>query len=150
MTQPPDTRQALVSHVSVGVADLTRAGVFYDAVMTALGARRVMEHRAGIAWGRSFPEFWATLPHDMRDPRPGNGAHVCFHAAAPQAVAAFHAAGLAWGGFDEGAPGRRPQYAPGYYAAFLRDPDGNKIEALCWIEADSTVSTPAPGPRTGS
>ncbi len=150
MTSPSDTRKALVSHVSVGVADLSRAGVFYDAVLGALGVRRVMEHGAGVAWGRTFPEFWATLPHDKRDPRPGNGAHICFNAASPHAVTAFHAAGLAAGGFDEGAPGRRPQYAPGYYAAFLRDPDGNKVEAVCWIDSDSAVPSAPPGPRTGS
>ena len=67
----------------------------------------------------------------------------------PEIVTRFHAAGLAAGGFDDGAPGRRPHYAPGYFAAFLRDPDGNKIEAMCWIEADTEVSA-ATGPRTGS
>lgn len=151
MTEPTETSHPpLVSHVSVGVSDLSRAGVFYDAVMGALGARRVMEHRAGIAWGRAFPEFWATLPHDMKDARPGNGTHVCFAAATPDMVAAFHRRGLEAGGFDDGAPGRRPHYAPGYYAAFLRDPDGNKVEAVCWIAADTGVASPPPGPRTGS
>jgi catechol 2,3-dioxygenase-like lactoylglutathione lyase family enzyme len=148
MTEPTGTRP-LVSHVSVGVTDVSRAGVFYDAVMAALGARRLMEHAVGIGYGRAFPEFWAARPHDGRDAKPGNGAHVCFNAASPEAVTRFHAAGLAAGGFDDGAPGRRPHYAPGYFAAFLRDPDGNKIEAMCWIEADTEVSA-ATGPRTGS
>lgn len=150
MAEPTEPRPPLVSHVSVGAADLSRASVFYDAVMATLGARRVMEHRAGVAWGRAFPEFWASRPHDGGQARAGNGAHVCFNAGSPEAVAAFHAAGLAAGGFDEGAPGRRPQYAPGYYAAFLRDPDGNKIEAMCWIAPDTAIASAPPGPRTGS
>ena len=149
MTDPTGTRPPLVSHVSVGVTDVSRAGVFYDALMGALGARRLMEHGVGIGYGRNFPEFWAARPHDGRDAKGGNGAHVCFNAGSPEVVQRFHAAGLAAGGFDEGAPGRRPHYAPGYFAAFLRDPDGNKIEAMCWIEADTQVSA-ATGPRTGS
>ena len=127
------TRSPLVSHVSVGVSDLARAGVFYDAVMAVLGARRVMEHGGGIGYGRTFPEFWASRPHDRQPAVTGNGTHICFAADGPEVVDAFHAAGLAAGGHDDGAPGRRPEYAPGYYAAFLRDPDGNKVEALCWI-----------------
>lgn len=147
MTDPTATRPPLVSHVSVGVTDLSRAGVFYDAVLGALGARRLVERGEAIGWGRDFPCFWAGRPHDGRDPRPGNGTHVCFNADGPEAVVRFHAAGLAAGGFDEGAPGRRSHYAPGYYAAFLRDPDGNKIEAVCWIEAESRFSSDphAPG-----
>ncbi|WP_439471988.1 VOC family protein [Brevundimonas sp.] len=127
------TRSPLVSHVSVGVSDIPRSGVFYDAVMAVLGARRVMEHAGGIGYGRTFPEFWASKPHDGAPAGTGNGVHICFAADAPETVDAFHAAGLAAGGSDDGAPGRRPEYAPGYYAAFLRDPDGNKVEALCWI-----------------
>ncbi|CAN5379394.1 VOC family protein [soil metagenome] len=131
MTDPTGTRP-LVSHVSVGVADVARAGVFYDAVMSTLGAHRVMEHPSGIGYGRTFPEFWASKPHDGGLPNVGNGTHVCFTADSIATIDAFHAAGLAHGGSDDGAPGFRPQYAPGYYAAFLLDPDGNKVEALCW------------------
>ncbi|GAA0644405.1 VOC family protein [Brevundimonas lenta] len=133
MTTPSGTRPPLVSHVSVGVSDVARAGAFFDAVMAPLGARRIMEHAVGIGYGRSFPEFWAARPHDGGPSACGNGTHICFNADGPDAVAAFHAAGLAAGGTDDGAPGPRPEYAPGYYAAFLRDPDGNKVEAMCWI-----------------
>ena len=132
MSQPSETRAPLVSHVSVGVTDLQRAGAFYDAVMATIGARRIMEHAVGIGYGRTFPEFWAARPHDGGQAAAGNGTHVCFNAPDAAAVAAFHAAGLAAGGLDDGAPGPRPEYAPGYYAAFLRDPDGNKVEAMCW------------------
>ena len=133
MTDPAGTRPALVSHVSVGVSDVSRAGLFYDAILAPLGARRVLEHGVGIGYGRNFPEFWVGQPHDGRRATAGNGTHVCFNAHDVEAVAAFHRAGLAAGGFDDGAPGPRPEYAPGYYAAFLRDPDGNKVEAMCWL-----------------
>ncbi|MDI1325743.1 MAG: VOC family protein [Brevundimonas sp.] len=133
MTDAPGTRPPLVSHVSVGVTDLARAGAFYDAVMATLGARRIMEHQVGIGYGRAFPEFWAAYPHDGGAAEAGNGSHICFNAADPAAVAAFHVAGLGAGGSDDGAPGPRPEYAPGYFAAFLRDPDGNKVEAMCWV-----------------
>lgn len=133
MSQPSETRAPLVSHVSVGVTDLQRAGAFYDAVMATIGARRIMEHGVGIGYGRTFPEFWAARPHDGERAAAGNGTHVCFNAPDAAAVAAFHAAGLAAGGADDGAPGPRPEYAPGYHAAFLRDPDGNKVEAMCWV-----------------
>jgi catechol 2,3-dioxygenase-like lactoylglutathione lyase family enzyme len=134
MTDPTGTRP-LVSHVSVGVTDVERSGAFYDAVMAVLGARRVMSHPGGIGYGRTFPEFWASKPHDGGPAGAGNGAHVCFTADSIDAIQAFHAAGLANGGTDDGAPGFRPEYAPGYYAAFLHDPDGNKVEALCWVKA---------------
>lgn len=134
MTQPSGTRPPLVSRVSVGVTDLHRAGLFYDAVLAVVGARRIMEHGAGIGYGRAFTRFWASVPRDSRGgPVAGAGSHVCFNAADPEAVVAFHDAGLAVGGYSDGAPGPRPEYAPGYYAAFLRDPDGNKVEAMCWI-----------------
>lgn len=137
MTDAAETRPPLVSHVSVGVTDLTRAGVFYDAVFGTLGIGRVMEHPMGLAYGRAFPEFWASAPQDHQTASVGNGAHVCFAAPDRQAVDRFHAHGLTAGGHDAGAPGFRPEYAPGYYAAFLRDPDGNKIEAMTWVRADT-------------
>ena len=96
MSQPSETRAPLVSHVSVGVTDLQRAGAFYDAVMATIGARRIMEHGAGIGYGRTFPEFWANLPRESRGAvASGAGAHICFNASDPDAVVAFHEAGLA-------------------------------------------------------
>tara|TARA_R110000787_G_scaffold210624_1_gene320404 strand:- start:28 stop:447 length:420 start_codon:yes stop_codon:yes gene_type:complete len=133
MPDAPGTRLPLLSHVSVGVTDLSRAGAFYDVVLATLGARRIMEHGVSIGYGRSFPTFWAAQPHDGGKADAGNGAHICFNAVDAAAVAAFYTAGLDAGGTDDGAPGLRPEYAPGYYAAFLRDPDGNKVEAMCWV-----------------
>ncbi|NJC08862.1 VOC family protein [Polymorphobacter fuscus] len=123
---------SLMSHVSVGVADLDRASRFYDAVLATLGARRIVDEAFGIAYGRQFPEFWIGRPHDGQPPVAGNGAHFAFLAADRGQVTAFHAAALAAGGSDDGAPGPRPHYGAEYYGAFARDPDGNKIEAMVW------------------
>jgi catechol 2,3-dioxygenase-like lactoylglutathione lyase family enzyme len=118
----------MFNHVSVGTRDLERASRFYDAALGALGYKRTLSESFGNAWGVQWPEFWATLP-DEGEGAAGNGVHVAFVAASREAVDAFHAAGIAAGGSDAGAPGPR-DYTPDYYAAFLRDPDGNKIEAV--------------------
>ena len=121
---------SIMSHVSVGVADLKRSAAFYDAVLAVVGARRMFEHGgATIGYGRVFPEFWIGLPLDGRAPSAGNGAHFAFLARSREEVDAFWSAAQSNGGQGEGEPGPRPLYGPGYYACFLRDPDGNKIEA---------------------
>ncbi len=123
-----------VHHVSLGTNDYPKARVFYDAVMAALGLALQMEVPGlAAAWGHEHPEFWITTPHDAAPATPGNGTHVCFAAASRAAVDAFHATALAHGGTCEGTPGPRLDYAPQYYAAFTRDPDGNKIEAMFWV-----------------
>lgn len=123
----------VIDHVSVGVADLARAASFYDPVLNALGLRRVMETAAGaIGYGGDRPFFWVGRPFDAgRQVGPGGGVHVALRAEARAHVDAFHAAALAHGGTDDGKPGLRPHYTPNYYAAFVLDPDGNKIEAVC-------------------
>ncbi|MCB2107191.1 MAG: VOC family protein [Rhodobacteraceae bacterium] len=126
----------MISHVSVGVGELARAKAFYSAILTPLGLKLIFDQPYGCAWGRSFPTFWAQLPFDKKPASPGNGAHVCFNAARKSEVDAFHAAGLKAGGTCDGAPGLRTIYTPNYYAAFLRDPDGNKVEALCFLSDD--------------
>ncbi|WP_235890341.1 VOC family protein [Sandaracinobacter neustonicus] len=121
---------SIISHVSVPVADIAAARRFYDAVLGALGYGVVMDAGPhGVAYGSAFPEFW--IGHALEGQgAPGNGVHVAFLAPDRAAVDAFHAAALAAGGTDEGAPGLRPHYDANYYGAFVRDPDGNKIEAM--------------------
>jgi catechol 2,3-dioxygenase-like lactoylglutathione lyase family enzyme len=122
---------SIISHVSVGVTDLVRAKVFYDAVLGALGYRAIMEEPGiGTAYGTSFPEFWINRPSDRQAATPGNGVHIAFLAPDHAAVDQFHRVALALGGRCDGPPGERPHYTPGYYAAFVRDPDGNKLEAM--------------------
>lgn len=124
----------LLDHVSITVRDLAGARPFYEAIMAALGAEVVYARPDGIGFGQrnratddahTYLSVFAS-PAASPDPR----RHVCFRAPSADAVDEFHRAGLSAGGRDEGAPGRRPHYHPSYYAAFLLDPEGNKVEAV--------------------
>jgi catechol 2,3-dioxygenase-like lactoylglutathione lyase family enzyme len=123
-----------ISHVSVGTNDFPSAKRFYDAVLATLGLRCVMGFDEGAGYGSEFPEFWVQLPHDGAAANPGNGTHVCFSAGSEDQVKAFHRKALELGGEDDGKPGLRKEYSDNYYAAFVRDLDGNKIEAMCWVK----------------
>jgi catechol 2,3-dioxygenase-like lactoylglutathione lyase family enzyme len=127
----------MFSHVTVGCDDLDAAGRFYDAVLAPLGLiRREARPDGGptpLCWvgrERTLPRFYVYRPLDGRAATPGNGAMTAFLAPSPATVDAAHAAGLAAGGIDEGAPGERPHYAAGYYGAYLRDPGGNKVHVV--------------------
>ncbi len=128
-TLPP----SVISHVSLGTNDYPRAKAFYDAVLATLQIRCVMDFPGAAGYGRAFPEFWVQTPHDGGRAGVGNGVHVAFLANSVEEVHAFHAQALALGATDDGAPGPRPDYGPDYYAAFVRDPDGHKIEAMLRI-----------------
>ncbi len=121
----------MLHHVSVGVRDVARAAQFYDSVLGALGYKRVMEFMPyGIGYGESTPVFWVQLPHDRNPASVGNGVHVGFIGRSKAVIETFHRAALEAGGTDEGAPGARPDYGPHYFGAFVRDLDGNKLEAV--------------------
>lgn len=121
---------SVLSHVSLGTNDFDRAKAFYDAVLATLGIRCLMAFPGGAGYGQETPDFWIQHPHDRGRATAGNGVHVCFVAQNVEQVKAFHAKVLELGGQDEGAPGYRKEYTENYYAAFARDLDGNKIEAL--------------------
>ena len=124
----------MIDHVSVAVRDLQAAARFYGAVLATLGFAKLEDRPATVGFGKQYPEFWINLRSDLA-PLPANsGAHVCFRARSTDLVDAFHAAALAAGGADDGAPGLRPQHGEGYYAAFIRDPDGNRIEAVTFVK----------------
>ncbi|MCG8442351.1 MAG: VOC family protein, partial [Caulobacterales bacterium] len=115
--------RSIVSHVSVGVADVAKARAFYGAVLAPLGVgeQEVIDTGSGpvaVAYGDGFPEFWVQLPIDGAPAGCGNGVHIGLVAPSEEAVDAFHAAALEAGGVDEGAPGLRPRYTPDYYGAF--------------------------------
>ena len=138
----------MLHHVSVGVADVERAAKFYDAVLGALGYKRVMEFMPyARAYGETTPSFWIGLPHDQKSASSGNGAHVGFSARTKVAVDKFHATALAHGGSDNGAPGPRPDYGPDYYGAFVIDIDGNKIEATVVAAPKAAKAKPAAKPK---
>jgi catechol 2,3-dioxygenase-like lactoylglutathione lyase family enzyme len=120
----------MLNHISIGVRDVARAAEFYDAVLGALGYKRVMEILPhAVAYGSSYPELWIQLPRGQQELTVGNGTHISVSAGRREAINAFHSAAMAHGGADDGAPGPRPDYGPDYYAAFVIDPDGNRLEA---------------------
>ncbi len=120
----------MLHHISLGTDDLERARAFYDPVMAVLGLSPTLDHPDAIGYGAGITCFSLNRPADGQAASSGNGVHVAFEVEHRAAVDAFHAAALAHGGSGDGPPGLRPEYDAHYYAAFVRDPDGNKIEAL--------------------
>ncbi len=117
----------MIDHVGFEVSDLARSSTFYDAVFFAIGVRRIHESTHAIAYGVNRPNFWIVTRGRL--PGPGYG-HIGLRAAGRVAVNAAHAAGLQNGGRDDGEPGPRTQYGPTYYAAYLLDPDGLRVEIV--------------------
>lgn len=141
----------MLHHVSIGVADVERAAKFYDAVLGALGYKRVAEYMPyAVAYGVTSPSFWVQLPSNKEAASVGNGSHVSFSARSTHAVDNFHQTALENGGTDEGAPGRRPDYGPDYYGAFVLDLDGNKIEATLNPEPAPAKRRAAAKPRAAA
>lgn len=122
----------MLDHISLGVADLARAGAFYDAVLEPLGYVRLFTHERAVGYGPpgARDEAFAVLAAGS-EAKPGKGCHCAFAARDRAAVDEFHSTALRLGAADEGSPGLRPKYGPGYYAAFVRDLDGHRIEAVC-------------------
>lgn len=124
----------MIDHIGISVEDYARSKAFYDAVMPALGARCLMELTAaetggtyeGAGYGANKPEFWIGMGGALK-----GRLHVAFSAPNRAAVDAFYAAALAAGATSNGAPGIRAHYHPNYYGAFVSDPDGHNIEAVC-------------------
>ena len=122
----------MFSHITLGTNDWQRARPFWLAVMETLGHPVMFEREGGIAFGEpTGPKTFIGPPFDGQSAQPGNGVHAAFLANSHATVDAFYAAALANGGTDEGAPGPRPQYHKHYYGAYVRDPDGNKLQAVC-------------------
>jgi len=119
----------MIHHISLGVRDLALSGAFYDAALGALGFRRVFEDDTAIGYGLVDDKDLLCLKLRPDATPPGPGFHLSFSAPSRAAVHAFHASALRIGGRDNGEPGLRPDYGPHYYAAFLVDPDGHRIEA---------------------
>ena len=126
----------MIDHISIAVRDLKAAERFYAALLAPLGMSKLREWPdAAIGFGKKHPEFWINRRADMARVPDDSGVHVCLRARETAAVDAFHAAGVAGGGTSDGAPGLRPHYYENYYAAFIRDPDGNRIEAVTFVTA---------------
>ena len=117
----------MIDHVGFEVSDLGRSARFYDAIFYALGARRMFESEHAIAYGINEPQLWIVVRG--RPPAPGYG-HLALRASGRAAVDAAYRSGLEAGGADDGPPGPRPQYGSRYYAAYMRDPDGLRVEVV--------------------
>jgi catechol 2,3-dioxygenase-like lactoylglutathione lyase family enzyme len=124
----------MIDHASIAVSDLEAAGRFYDAVLGSIGMSRLVTRPDTLGFGKSYPEFWLNRRAALARFAPDNGVHIALRAPSASAVEAFHAAALQAGGSSDGAPGPRPEYTAGYYAAFIRDPDGNRIEAVTFLK----------------
>ena len=120
----------MIDHISVGVRDLESSARFYEATLAPLGLSRVVTRPATIGFGKSYPEFWINLRTGMNAVPHESGTHICLRAKTTAEVDAFHAAALGAGGTSDGAPGLRPHDRVRYYAAFVIDLDGNRIEAV--------------------
>ena len=118
----------MIDHISVAVADLMKSAAFYDRLFETLGMTRVADRENTIGYGKRYPEFWLNARPAMAGVPANTGVHICLRARTKEIVDAFHAAALAGGGTDDGAPGPRQGEMTEYYGAFVRDPDGNKIE----------------------
>jgi catechol 2,3-dioxygenase-like lactoylglutathione lyase family enzyme len=125
----------VIDHVSLAVRDLARATRFYEVVLGAIGFAKLEVRPATVGFGKRYAELWLNHRSAKASGSAQSGFHVCLRATGRAAVDAFHAAALAAGGTCDGAPGPRPQYGEGYYAAFIRDPDGNRIEAVTFLDA---------------
>lgn len=123
----------MIDHIGVEVTDLEASKEFYTKALAAIGVTPLVEYDEGVGYGSDLgkgprPYFWL----GARGRTPVSGAHVAFRAKTIEDVHAFHEAALAAGGTDNGGPGPRPHYSPNYYGAFVFDPDGNNVEAVCF------------------
>lgn len=117
----------MIDHVSVAVRDLAAATRFYDALLAVLGYRRLDTRETTVGYGKKYSEFWINVRANAAN---SDGTHICLRARSTEVVGAFHTAALKAGGTSDGAPGPRPHHGGNYYAAFIRDLDGNRIEAV--------------------
>ena len=121
----------MLNHVSIAVRDIAKTKRFYDAVLAPLGYTCLSEGESSLGYGRGSVEFWISAAGSQTIPDTTPGLHFCFDAPTRDSVTAFHAAALQVGGRDNGKPGLRPDYSADYYAGFVVDPDGYRLEAYC-------------------
>ena len=121
----------MIDHVSIGVRDVEKTKGFYDAALKPLGYKCLSEGEGSLGYGREAVALWISSAEHPVSADMKSGLHFCFTAPTPRSVDAFHAAALSNGGRDNGKPGLRADYGSGYYAAFIIDPDGYRLEAHC-------------------
>lgn len=127
----------MLDHASLGVRDLERSAAFYAAVLAPLGLVKLAQREGRIGFGKRYPELWLNHRPHMPAVADDTGSHICLRARSEEAVRDFHAAALANGGTDDGQPEPRQATMTTYFAAFIRDPDGNRIEAATFPDTGS-------------
>lgn len=127
----------MIDHVSVGVADLAASAGFYEQVLAPLGLARLVTRDRSVGFGKRYPEFWLNARPGMAPVGDDTGIHVCLRAPDRDAVTAFYERALALGGRCDGAPGDRQAAMTVYFGAFIRDADGNRIEAVTFPKKES-------------
>lgn len=121
----------MIDHVSIPVSDLEQGAAFYEKLLATLGHEKLVTRERTVGFGKAYPEFWLNLREDAA--APSSGSHVALRARDVAAVRTFHETALANGAACDGPPGPREATNPGYYACFITDPDGNRIEAVTFV-----------------
>ena len=124
----------MIDHVSIAVRDLAASTRFYEALLATLGHTRLRDQPNTVGFGKRYPEFWLNHRPNMTPVDEESGAHICLRARDAEAVDRFFQTALDLGGTSYGPPGLRPEYNDRYYGAFIRDPEGNRIEAVTFLE----------------
>jgi catechol 2,3-dioxygenase-like lactoylglutathione lyase family enzyme len=124
----------VIDHISIAVSDIESSTAFYERTLAPLGLTKLIVRPATVGFGKAYPELWINLRAGMARVAPDSGAHIGLRARSTAEVDAFHAAALAAGGISESAPSLRPHDRVRYYATFIVDPDGNRIEAVTFLQ----------------
>ncbi len=120
----------MIDHVSIAVTDLAASAMFYEHVLQPLGFTRLADRERTVGFGRRYPEFWLNARPHMTSVTEDTGSHVCLRAQNREVVVDFHKRAVSHGGRSDGMPGVRQGELTSYFGAFIRDPDGNKIEVV--------------------
>ena len=123
----------MIDHVSIPVSKLAESAEFYKSVLSALGLELLVSRETTVGFGKKYPEFWLNERVSHSPDSVPDGFHVCLRASSIEQVKAFHERALVCGGKSNGEPGFRKQYSSSYYAAFIQDLDGNRIEAITFV-----------------
>ena len=123
----------MIDHISIPVRDLAQSAAFYESVLSTIGIAKLVEKPGTVGFGKKYPELWLNHRPETHRQEVSDGFHVCLRARTTDQVNAFHTIATGLGAESDGDPGLRPEYSNNYYAAFIRDRDGNRIEVVTFV-----------------
>jgi len=123
----------MLDHVSIPVSNLIKSSEFYESLLAELDYKKLVSKSGTVGFGKKYPDFWLNERRDLSVEGNSNGFHVCVRASSIEQIHAFHKKGIALGGKSDGLPGFREEYSKNYYAAFIQDSDGNRLEAVTFV-----------------